>query len=84
MIFCQLLPENQYIQQKKENFRSPFLRASCRIRTNDPEITNHVLWPTELKRRMGKLTVSRSDTDYLCCGQALEDSKGANRTALTH
>ena len=27
------------------------LRASCRIRTNDPEITNHVLWPTELKRR---------------------------------
>ena len=27
-----------------------FLRASCRIRTNDPEITNHVLWPTELKR----------------------------------
>ena len=29
---------------------SLFLRASCRIRTNDPEITNHVLWPTELKR----------------------------------
>ena len=27
------------------------LGASCRIRTNDPEITNHVLWPTELKRR---------------------------------
>ena len=27
-----------------------FFRASCRIRTNDPEITNHVLWPTELKR----------------------------------
>ena len=26
--------------------------ASCRIRTNDPEITNHVLWPTELKRRL--------------------------------
>ena len=34
-------------------------RASCRIRTNDPEITNHVLWPTELKRRVGKLTASR-------------------------
>ena len=33
--------------------------ASCRIRTNDPEITNHVLWPTELKRRVGKLTISR-------------------------
>ena len=29
------------------------------IRTNDPEITNHVLWPTELKRRVGKLTISR-------------------------
>ena len=28
-------------------------------RTNDPEITNHVLWPTELKRRVGKLTISR-------------------------
>ena len=28
-----------------------FFRASCRIRTNDPEITNHVLWPTELKRQ---------------------------------
>ena len=27
-------------------------RASCRIRTNDPEITNHVLWPTELKRHL--------------------------------
>ena len=29
-----------------------FSWASCRIRTNDPEITNHVLWPTELKRRL--------------------------------
>ena len=29
-----------------------FFGASCRIRTNDPEITNHVLWPTELKRRV--------------------------------
>ena len=29
-----------------------FSWASCRIRTNDPEITNHVLWPTELKRRV--------------------------------
>ena len=35
------------------SFRSlnVLFRASCRIRTNDPEITNHVLWPTELKRR---------------------------------
>ena len=31
-------------------FCLPSARASCRIRTNDPEITNHVLWPTELKR----------------------------------
>ena len=30
----------------------PKFWASCRIRTNDPEITNHVLWPTELKRRL--------------------------------
>ena len=34
-------------------------RASCRIRTNDPEITNHVLWPTELKRQVGKRSISR-------------------------
>ena len=35
------------------------LVASCRIRTNDPEITNHVLWPTELKRHtMQPLDVS--------------------------
>ena len=33
-------------------------RASCRIRTNDPEITNHVLWPTELKRRVDKRFIS--------------------------
>ena len=37
-------------------------RASCRIRTNDPEITNHVLWPAELERhhfvKTGKLTMS--------------------------
>ncbi len=29
------------------------------IRTHDPEITNHVLWPTELYRQMGKLSTSR-------------------------
>ena len=46
-------------QRKKEAKRPPLLRASCRIRTNDPEITNHVLWPTELKRRVGKLLTSR-------------------------
>ena len=40
-------------------FSFPICGASCRIRTNDPEITNHVLWPTELKRRVGKLLTSR-------------------------
>ena len=34
----------------------PSIRASCRIRTNDLEITNHVLWPTELKRQRKKHT----------------------------
>ncbi len=34
------------------SLNSMLRRASCRIRTNDPEITNHVLWPTELKRRI--------------------------------
>ena len=32
--------------------------ASCRIRTNDPEITNHVLWPTELKRQRSLCAVT--------------------------
>ena len=43
------------------------LRASCRIRTNDPEITNHVLWPTELKRQ-----ILAADYDYnrTCCKTA--------------
>ena len=74
--------------------------ASCRIRTNDPEITNHVLWPTELKRQIHNYfifeplvgfepTTPRSlpyraaTTNYLCCDQALEDSKGAGRMGLT-
>ncbi len=52
-------------------------RASCRIRTNDPEITNHVLWPTELKRRgWVSLLYRAATTNYLCCDQALEDSSG--------
>ena len=42
----------------KPKFHRLSFWASCRIRTNDPEITNHVLWPTELKRRVGKLSVS--------------------------
>ena len=46
-------------KKNRLNVQPDFLRASCRIRTNDPEITNHVLWPTELKRQVGKLTISR-------------------------
>ena len=34
----------------KINISKPF-RADRGIRTHDPEITNHVLWPTELYRR---------------------------------
>ena len=41
------------------------LWASCRIRTNDPEITNHVLWPTELKRHLSLRKLTRGD---LVCG----------------
>ena len=29
-----------------------YFRADRGIRTHDPEITNHVLWPTELYRRV--------------------------------
>ena len=59
-------------------------RASCRIRTNDPEITNHVLWPTELKRRGWVSYLHRAaTTGYPCCGQTLGDSQGAGRIGLT-
>ena len=34
------------------------MRAEWQIRTVDPEITNHVLWPTELIRQVGKLPAS--------------------------
>ena len=69
-------------QRKKEAKRPPLLRASCRIRTNDPEITNHVLWPTELKRRVGSYLHRAATTNYLCYVPVLEDSKGAGRARL--
>ena len=52
---------NYKLTQERYSIRNTFLafRASCRIRTNDPEITNHVLWPTELKRQGGQLLTSR-------------------------
>ena len=58
------------------------LRASCRIRTNDPEITNHVLWPTELKRRVGSCLYRAATTKYPCYVPILGDSEGAGRTGL--
>ena len=60
-----------------------FRRACGRIRTADQLITNQLLWPTELHRQVGRLTESHRSTFYLCCGQALEDSKGAGRTGPT-
>ena len=55
-------------QRKKEAKRPPLLRASCRIRTNDPEITNHVLWPTELKRQ----TLAAITAVIACVGKRLQ------------
>ena len=46
------LPHLAALEYSQYLFQCPFFGASCRIRTNDPEITNHVLWPTELKRRV--------------------------------
>ena len=61
---------------------SALFRASCRIRTNDPEITNHVLWPTELKRRVGSDLHRAATTKYPCYVPILGDSEGAGRTGL--
>ena len=66
----------------KGELASPILRASCRIRTNDPEITNHVLWPTELKRRVGSCLYRAATTKYPCYVPILGDSEGAGRTGL--
>lgn len=41
------------------------MNNNCRIRTNDAEITNHMLWPTELKRQMGKLIIWRRSNQPL-------------------
>ena len=47
---------------------SNLFRASCRIRTNDPEITNHVLWPTELKRRIFQFSLAAGSLSFPVCG----------------
>ena len=49
---CPILFSNSQFGLPK--FITLSVRASCRIRTNDPEITNHVLWPAELKRQLSK------------------------------
>ena len=88
LFFCIFVCRNcihQKAQKKKEISIGNFLlifRASCRIRTNDPEITNHVLWPTELKRRVGSYLHRAATTNYLCYVPVLEDSKGAGRVRL--
>ena len=38
-----------------------FFRADRGIRTHDPEITNHVLWPTELYRRVQRPSIAERD-----------------------
>ena len=59
------------------------IRASCRIRTNDPEITNHVLWPTELKRRGGQaIPIAPLQPSALATFPSWGDSKGAGRKRL--
>ena len=62
---------------------SAFLSSLLSDSNQRPEITNHVLWPTELKRRWVSLLYRAATTNYLCCDQALEDSKGAGRIGLT-
>ncbi len=60
-------------RKKEPTYKLPFklcLSEPLVIRTNDPEITNHVLWPTELKRQVGLLHRAAT-TKYPCCGQAL-------------
>ena len=58
--------------------------ASCRIRTNDPEITNHVLWPTELKRQVGKLyCIAPLQPSTLAAVKPWGNSEGAGRAGLS-
>ena len=59
-------PPSMFLTSLSLNRLLPFLflpvRASCRIRTNDPEITNHVLWPTELKRLATQASAPRLES----------------------
>ena len=75
--------QNKIMKNIQRHAASQHFWASCRIRTNDPEITNHVLWPTELKRQVGELSTSHRSTRYPCFGQDLGDLRGASRAGLT-
>ena len=46
------------IAKKGHSFRVSFELIEG-FEPHDPEITNHVLWPTELYRQVGKLSTSR-------------------------
>ena len=43
-----------------------------------------MLWPTELKRRVGSYLHRAATTKYPCCVPTLGDSEGAGRTGLAH
>ena len=47
------------------------------------EITNHVLWPTELKRRVGKLSASRRYNQLPLLRSSPGGFEGSWRAALT-
>ena len=49
--------------KKLFNISKP-LRADRGIRTHDPEITNHVLWPTELYRRSNESFIAERSRDF--------------------
>ena len=38
---------------ESQNLRGFLVGAEDEVRTHDPEITNHVLWPTEPHRQFG-------------------------------
>ena len=77
-----VIAETERRIKKKSADKNRAFGASCRIRTNDPEITKHVLWPTELKRRVGSGLYRAATTKYPCYVPILGDSEGAGRTGL--
>ena len=70
------------IKIKGHSFRVSFEPIEG-FRTHDPEITNHVLWPTELYRQVGKLSTSRRYNRLPLLRSNPGDSQGAGRIGLT-